>query len=103
MIRVEALGGLRILVGDQESATLAKQRLKSGLLVFLAVERSVMRETLITTFWPEREPDKARHALSQNIYELRKMLGEEWLLVSGDRLTVADSVRCDAVEFVDAV
>jgi DNA-binding SARP family transcriptional activator/TolB-like protein len=103
MIRVEALGGLRILVGDQEFAALAKQRLKCGLLVFLAVERSVMRESLIATFWPDKEPDKARHALSQNLYELKKMLGEEWLLVSGDRLTIADTVRCDAVEFVASV
>jgi DNA-binding SARP family transcriptional activator/TolB-like protein len=103
MIRIEALGGLRILVDDQESVVLAKQRLKCGLLVFLAVERSVMRETLIATFWPDREPDRARHALSQTIYELRKLLGEDWLNVSGDRLTVADSVCCDAIEFVAAV
>jgi hypothetical protein len=40
MIRIESLGGLRIFVGEQESAALAKQRLKSGLLVFLAVEPS---------------------------------------------------------------
>ena len=75
MIRVEALGGLRILVNGEESVPLAKQRLKSALLVYLAVERSCMREALIGTFWPEREPERARHVLSQTVYELRKQLG----------------------------
>src|SRR5262245_38487079 len=103
MIRIEALGGLRIFVGDQEFGALAKQRLKCGLLVYLAVERSVMRESLIGVFWPDREPERARHALSQNLYELRKLLGEEWLQVSGDRLTVAPTVRCDAVDFQTAI
>ena len=69
MIRVQALGGLRIFVRGEESVTLSKQRLKSGLLVYLAVERSCMREVLIGTFWPEREPERARHVLSQAVYD----------------------------------
>lgn len=103
MIRIEALGGLRIFVGDQEPPALAKQRLKCGLVVFLAVERSVLRESLLNTFWPDREPERARHALSQTLYELRKLLGEDWLIAAGDRMTVADHVRCDAVDFITAV
>ena len=103
MIRVEALGGLRILVNGEESTPLAKQRLKSALLVYLAVERSCMREALIGTFWPEREPERARHVLSQTVYELRKQLGEEWLAIAGDRLTVSDRVSSDVVEFTEAV
>ncbi len=103
MIRVEALGGLRIHVNGEESVPLAKQRLKSALLVYLSVERSCLREALIGTFWPEREPERARHVLSQTVYELRKMLGEEWLTIAGDRLTVSDQVTADVVEFTEAV
>jgi DNA-binding SARP family transcriptional activator/TolB-like protein len=103
MIRVEALGGLRILVNGEESVPLAKQRLKSALLVYLAVERSCMREALIGTFWPEREPERARHVLSQTVYELRKSLGEEWLTIAGDRIAVSDRVSSDVVEFTEAV
>src|SRR5262245_17969134 len=103
MIRVEALGGLRILVNGEESVPLAKQRLKSALLVYLAVERSCMREALIGTFWPDREPERARHVLSQTVYELRKMLGEEWLTIAGARLTVSERVTTDVAEFGEAV
>ena len=103
MIRVEALGGLRIMVNGEESVPLAKQRLKSALLVYLAVERSCLREALIGTFWPEREPERARHVLSQTVYELRKMLGEEWLTIAGDRLTASERVSSDVVEFTEAV
>ncbi len=53
----------------------------------------------MAAIWPERAPERARHALSQTLYELRRVLGEGWLESQGDRLRVTDAIRVDANEF----
>ncbi len=53
--------------------------------------------------WPERAPDKARHSLSQTLYELRKELGEDWLEVRGEVLRTTDALTTDVAEFTAAV
>ncbi|MGH7477842.1 MAG: AfsR/SARP family transcriptional regulator, partial [Longimicrobiales bacterium] len=97
-VRLQTLGGLRISRDGVEHHAFAAQKLRSALLAYLAVERVVTRDAVISIFWADRDPERARHALSQAIYELRRALGAEFLDVTGDRLD-ASAVEVDAHEF----
>jgi TolB-like protein/DNA-binding SARP family transcriptional activator/tetratricopeptide (TPR) repeat protein len=101
-IHVATLGGLRIDQGGAEVHDLPAQPVRCALFVYLALQRGATRDELTALLWPERDTERARHALSQTIYELRRRLGEESILTSGGRIDVAPSVSVDALEFVAA-
>src|SRR5436190_19841982 len=98
-VRIVTLGDLHCYVGEQENTVLPAQRLRCALLVYLAYEREASRDVAMSVFWPERDTDRARHAMSQTLYELRRALGEEWLEVRGDKLCVSRDLELDALEF----
>ncbi|CAN5759521.1 hypothetical protein BH23GEM3_BH23GEM3_00330 [soil metagenome] len=99
-VRVEALGGLRIVRGEREAPELRQHRTLAALLVYLAVERRVARDALMATFWPESDTEKARHALRQALYRLRQVLGSStWLRVEADELIADASLSCDVGDF----
>jgi predicted ATPase/DNA-binding SARP family transcriptional activator len=64
-----------------------------ALLVFLAVEaeRAHRREALAELFWPEQKPAAARHNLSQALFHLRRLGGDE--LEPPLLLTTRETVR----------
>jgi DNA-binding SARP family transcriptional activator/tetratricopeptide (TPR) repeat protein len=93
------LGPVRCVIDGTQNADLPNQRLRFALLVYLAVERRATRETVLSIFWPDKDPERGRHTLSQTLYELRRGLGEGWLSADGDQLSVTDAVQIDAVEF----
>ncbi len=101
--RLITLAGLRLIRNDHEVALPVQRRARAALLVYLAVERDVSRGQVMSVFWPESSEERARHALSQALYELRQRLGEEWLLVQGDRIRVLGTLQIDAEEFERAV
>jgi len=98
-VRLLTLGGVRCFRGDREIAGLPGQRLRCAVLVHLAVEREVTRESLVSLLWPERDPERARHALNQQLYELRQALGEEWLESQADPIRVTSSLQVDVHAF----
>jgi DNA-binding SARP family transcriptional activator len=98
-VRIITLGQVRVVVDGREKPALPQQRLRFALLVYLAVEGDAARESLLAMFWPDRDASKARHILSQNIYELRRALGDEAVVAEGDRLRIGDDVVVDACEF----
>ncbi|HEX9105844.1 MAG TPA: BTAD domain-containing putative transcriptional regulator, partial [Longimicrobiales bacterium] len=99
-LRLLTFGRLQVFSHGRELTEMPAQRLRCAILVYLLMERDVKRETLLGLFWPDRTPQRARHALSQTLYELRRSLGEEWLVLSGDRLRVqAGQVEVDAYLF----
>jgi TolB-like protein/DNA-binding SARP family transcriptional activator/tetratricopeptide (TPR) repeat protein len=98
-IRLYTLGTLRCTVGDRDLEELPAQRLRAAVLVYVAVERDVTREALASLLWPESTDDRARHALSQKLYELRQVLGDGWIRTSSDRLRITEEVRVDAHDF----
>jgi DNA-binding SARP family transcriptional activator/TolB-like protein len=73
-----------------------------SLLILLAVERQVSRDSVVGVLCPDREPERARRSLSQALYRLRHELGEDYVLARGDVLEVSPDVACDAVEFIEA-
>ena len=101
-VRLLTLGGVRCYRGDQEVVGLPGQRLRCAVLVHLAMEREVRRESLVTLLWPEREPERARHALNQQLYELRQALGDDWIESQADPIRVTSSLHVDAHAFEEA-
>jgi DNA-binding SARP family transcriptional activator/tetratricopeptide (TPR) repeat protein len=103
-IRVETLGDVRILVDGREVPDLPGQPIRCGLLVYLAIERQARRDPLIMMFWPEKEPARAKHSLSQTLYELAGVLdSESWLDRRVERISVSDEVGTDARDFEAAL
>lgn len=102
-IRVETLGGLAVRRDGRELPELAALRSRLALLVHLAIEGRVRRDVLMSMFWPESSASNARHALRQALYQLRCILGVEWLETMGDELVVTAAVSTDVAEFERAV
>ena len=100
-IRLVGLGGLRCYVDGVQ--TDSAQKLRLALLSYLAIERHAPRESLATLFWPEKDEERARHALAQTIYELRRSVGESWLNPQPDPLEVTDELTSDVLEFEEHV
>ena len=75
-----------------------------ALLSYLALARPrgfQRRDSLFLLFWPDAELDRARRALNQSAYVLRKALGGDVLVSRGDDELGVDTSRiwCDAVAF----
>lgn len=101
-IRIETLGRLDVLVGGEDLRGVREQPIRAALLLFLSMEREATRDQITGVLWPDQAPDRARHTLSQTLYRLRQDLGEDWVTSRGEFLRVADFVRVDALEFLDA-
>ncbi|MEJ2215354.1 MAG: BTAD domain-containing putative transcriptional regulator [Gemmatimonadota bacterium] len=102
-IRLDTLGTLRTFRDGQELERLPAQPVRCAVLLYLAMEREAPRDSVLGMFWPESSAEQARHTLNQTLYELRRMLGDDWVDVRGDRLHVSDRVEVDALEFARAV
>jgi DNA-binding SARP family transcriptional activator len=83
----------------------ATQRHRLALLALLATSRAGWsRDKLVGLLWPESPSERARNSLSESVYVLRRTLGEQTIVSSGDELRLdAESLRCDVREFEDAV
>lgn len=101
LIRLTTLGAARVHRGDTGYPDLPAQRLRFALLLYLAVEQDVSRDGVVAMFWPDRDTARGKHALRQMLYELRQVLGEDWIEVRRDRIVVDAAV--DALEFERAV
>lgn len=102
-LRLVTLGSVRCFREGSEVAHLVRQPLRCAVLVHLGVEGEVTRESLTTLLWPERDPDRARHALNQKLYQLRRDMGDEWLESQTERMRVTSALRVDVHEFERAV
>ena len=100
-VRIITLGHPRAFLDEDELSSLPGKPVTFGLLVFLALEREATRDRLTGIFWPESDQEKARHALSQTLYELRQSLGQDWATSSGNTVRVAESLQVDALEFLE--
>lgn len=109
MIRFHALGSLELQAADDRRLlSVLAQPKRVALLAYLAIGSSrgfKRRDALLGVFWPEVEQDRARHALRQALYVLRRALGADVILSRGDEEVGLneDDVWCDAVAFERAV
>ena len=88
-IRIELLGKLRFLVGQQLLASVSTSRLQS-LLAFLVLHADApqSREHLAYLLWPESGESQARTNLRQLLHHLRRALPVECSLLATDNQTV---------------
>ena len=100
-IAIHTLGTLRVEVDGVEQPALLKQRTRLSVLVVLAVEREITRDALVQLLWPDQQSEQARHTLSQNLSELRRTFGHDWVNLA-DQLTLSKDVYVDAHEFEHA-
>src|ERR1700680_4123343 len=73
---------------DSPIAGLLAQPKRMGLLVFLAAagpSQANLRDTVLAMFWPELPAPRARRALNQALYELRRALGPNAIMSRGDQ------------------
>src|SRR5512140_830071 len=106
MIDIALLGGVSVSVDGTQLSGEAAQRRRVALLTLLAAPalRSLSRDRLIGWLWPDHDPESARHLLSAALHVLRKALGAEALLTTGDDVALNPAlVRVDAVDFRHAV
>ena len=102
-VQLITFGGLHVVSDTGELDWLLAQHARAALLVYLAVERRVSRESLIAFFWPESDAENARHALRQSLYHLRKAVGAEWVDSRAHELVVTGDVDTDANAFTESI
>lgn len=104
MMHLRTLGGVAISSGDGSDVTLRSKK-HLGLLVLLACnERRVYsRRRLCDFFWRSAE-DKARHSLSQAIYDITQRVGPVIRRGPGEDIALnLGGVSCDVTSFETAV
>lgn len=86
MLRLRTLGGISLLgpAGQPLTGAVTQRRLLA-LLTVLAVagDRGSSREKLVALLWPEADEERARHSLTQALYDVRRALGVDDLFVAG--------------------
>lgn len=76
-LSISLLGTFAVLL-DGEPVTTFESDKARALLAFLAVEadRPHRRETLAGLLWPEQDEHRARHSLSQTLFNVRQAIGD---------------------------
>jgi DNA-binding SARP family transcriptional activator/tetratricopeptide (TPR) repeat protein/TolB-like protein len=106
MIDIALLGGVSVSVGGAILSGEAAQRRRIALLALLAAPtlRPVSRDRLIGWLWPDHDPESARHLLSAALHVLRRALGAEALVTTGDDVALNPAlVQVDVVQFREAL
>src|SRR3954467_11378693 len=104
MLQLRTLGGVFVRRTDGTwLGGAASQRRTLALLSVLALhpDSGVRRERLLALFWPDGDPDRIRHALTQSLYHIRRVLACDDLFLStaaNVRLN-PDRITSDAAEF----
>ncbi len=103
-LNLRLLGGLDLTGPAGSQPSIARQPKRLALLAFLAAGpegRFRRRDSLTGLFWPDAEPESARHSLRQALYVLRKEIGSEPIRTRGDDEVGVDPefLVCDAARF----
>lgn len=107
-LRLYTLGtiAVRDWAGADLPAVVARSK-EVALLVYLAMggrRGAVRRDTLLALFWPELDTARARAALSQAVYRLRRSIGDEAIASVGrDDVMLGRECWCDAAAFLDQI
>lgn len=106
MFSFRLFGGASIEGADGPLTGRVAQRRRLGLLALLAAspETGVSRDKLMAFLWPEHDSERARHALSDSVYQLNKVLGGDAVLAVGVELRLNAAVlACDVRAFQEAI
>src|SRR5262245_48417656 len=85
MLELRTLGGAYVRRNDGTPLRGAvAQRRSLALLSILAAhgEAGIRREGILALLWPDADPERSRHALTQSLYHIRRAVGCEDLFVT---------------------
>lgn len=105
MIHLRLLGGAELSARDSDcERRLTLPPKPFALLAFLAIakaeDRPVRRDMLLALFWPELSSTRARAALRQSLFQLRRGLGESAIDAAREVISLSLAViSCDLVAF----
>jgi len=102
MLLLRTFGGLSLENGGRPVVGAAVQRRRLAVLAVLAVanDTGVSRDTLCALFWPDSDMDRARGALKQTLYALRRDVGEKELTSGSNELRLnPDVITSDVANF----
>jgi DNA-binding SARP family transcriptional activator len=105
MLRLRTLGGAAVEGETGPIGGVAAQRKSLALLALLALagDRGISRDKLLAYLWPETDPDRAGHRLTQALYALRRDLQVGALFLGSAELRLnAELMGSDVAEFVVA-
>lgn len=103
MLRLRTLGGAAVEGETGPVGGAAAQRRSLALLALLALagDRGISRDKLLACLWPEVDPDRAGHRLTQALYALRRDLQVGALFLGSAELRLnAELMGSDVAEFV---
>jgi DNA-binding SARP family transcriptional activator len=105
-IELATFGRLVLLRDGGVPGSTAGQRRPLAVLAILADagDTGISRDKITALLWPDAEPEKARRALAQTLYALRKVIDNEdlFLGVADIRLN-REVIAVDAADFSDAI
>jgi TolB-like protein len=105
MLRFRTLGGAVVEGETGPTGGAAAQRRSLALLALLALagDRGISRDRLMAYLWPEVDPERAGHRLTQALYALRRDLQVGTLFLgSADLRLNAELIGSDVAEFTAA-
>ena len=106
MLRLYSFGTAHVSRDGSPLDGAAGQRRLLAILSVLAVhgDAGVSRDKLLALLWPEGDPDRSRHALTQSLYNLRRALQcDDVVLVGPDLRLNPARISSDVAEFDAAV
>jgi Tol biopolymer transport system component/DNA-binding SARP family transcriptional activator len=106
VFRLATFGGLRLECDGDVVSGRPAQRRRLALLALLAAseQRKLSREKIFAYLWPEQPTPRARHLLSEALYVLRRLMGDDVILNSRDELQLNSRVlSSDVADFQDEV
>ena len=103
--RLSLLGPVCLTGVDGPSMRRAVQQRRLALLALIAASPGqwISRDRLLGLLWPDREEHSARHLLADSLYVLRRTLGDDAIVASGESLRLSPDLVCDVVEFRTAL
>jgi DNA-binding SARP family transcriptional activator/Tfp pilus assembly protein PilF len=103
-LRLRTFGGLALDAADGARRPEISPRRLALLAVIGSARGGIARDSLLSMFWPESTEERARNALNQALFVLRRDLPSGAIVVSASNVRLeASIVACDAAQFEEAV
>ena len=105
-LRLHTFGRVHLTRNGEVLSGAAGQRRLLAILSILAAagERGVTRDKLLALLWADGDPEKSRHALTQSLYHIRKVLGVDRLFLgTADVRLDFNEISADVCDFQRAI
>lgn len=104
-MRLQTFGAVRLTLesGDDASSLTQRRRLALLAMVAAAGRQGASRDKVMACLWPESDQERARHALAQAVYTLRRGAGDQSLIQGERELRINPAIlTSDVAELLDA-